>query len=176
MFQDSLKSFNKTLRQTFGQNVLNFSYRLLNVSKLNIKGNNKIKQLFKLSEDISWSKRKELVDKVVDYIRRYDPNFSWKILREIETRAITDKEERVMPPLQISLDEVREEGMQKGLQTGRQAERKQVILKMFQKNADISFIAEVTGLSKAEIKKLKDNDLKYLKEDIDKIKKALKIK
>ncbi len=161
------------MRQTFGNNVLNFSYRLLNVSKLNIKGNNKIKQLisrpilfilqnihsldeskikqlFKLSEDISWSKRKELVDKVVDYIRRYDPNFSWKILREIETRAITDKEERVMPPLQISLDEAREEGMQKGMQ----ARERQVILKMFQKKLDISVIAEVTGLSEKQIKKL----------------------
>ena len=183
-FQDSLKSFKGHLRQKFSKNVLNFSYRLLNISELNIRGKKikglisrpilfilqniwqlneeKVKELFKLGETISWSKRKQLVDKVVDYIRSYDPNFSWKVLQEIEAQTIKQKEERVMPPLQYSLDKAREEGMQKGIlqgiqkgeQKGRQEERQQVILNMLKNKMDTDLICKATGLSKAEIKKL----------------------
>ena len=51
---------------------------------------------------------------------------------------------------------IKEEGMQKGLQKDRQEERQQIILKMFQKRLDTSLIAEVTGLSEEEIKKLQN--------------------
>ena len=47
-------------------------------------------------------------------------------------------------------EEGRQEGMQKGLEKGMQV----VALNMLRKNTDISFISEVTGLSKEEIKKL----------------------
>ncbi len=183
-FQDSLTSFKGTLRQEFGKNVLNFSYRLLNISKLNVRDKkieglqtrpvlfilqniwqldvSKISELFKLSEVISIGKRRQLVDKVADYISRYDPNFSWNVVREIEAKTITDEEERVMAPLQYSLDEAKKEGMLAGMQKGklegkeegRQEEKRQVIANMFRKNVDIPFIAEVTGLSEEELKKL----------------------
>ena len=108
-FQDSLQGFQSCLKQHFGNNVLNFSYRLLNISKLNVRDAkteslltrpvlfilqniwqldvNKIRELFILSQVISWSKRQELIDKVADYISRYDPNFSWTVVREIETKT-----------------------------------------------------------------------------------------
>ena len=48
--------------------------------------------------------------------------------------------------------EGRQEGLQKGLQAGRQEGLQKVVLNMLQKKADISFISEMTGLSKEEIK------------------------
>ena len=44
----------------------------------------------------------------------------------------------------------------KGLEKGWQDGRQEVILNMLKKKADISFIAEVTGLSVKEIKKFKN--------------------
>ncbi len=185
-FQDSLKSFEGALRQAFGKNVLNFSYRLLNISKLNIRDKkiesllsrpvlfilqniwnleySTIRDLFKLSKVISIGKRRQLIDKVADYIDRYDPNFSWNVVRSIEAKTITNKEERVMAPLQYSLDEAKQEGMLAGMQKGklegkeegRQENMRQVIANMFQENADIPFIAKVTGVSEEEVKKLKN--------------------
>ncbi len=191
-FQDSLTGFEGSLKQAFGKNVLNFSYRLLNISKLNVRDKkiedllsrpvlfilqniwkleySTIRDLFKLSKVISIGKRRQLIDKVADYIVRYDPNFSWTVVRKIEAKTITDKEERVMAPLQYSLDEATakgikkgmlqarqkylQEGMQVGELKGRLEERRQVIANMFRKNVDIPFIAEVTGLSEKELKKL----------------------
>ncbi len=52
-------------------------------------------------------------------------------------------------------DYIKEEGRQEGRQEGWQEGRQQVVLNMLKKKTDISFISEVTGLSEAEIKKLK---------------------
>ena len=54
--------------------------------------------------------------------------------------------------------EGRQEGRQEGIQQGQQKERQQVILNMLKKNAEISFISEVTGLSSEEIKKLQNGN------------------
>ena len=65
-----------------------------------------------------------------------------------------------MSPLQETLDEEREKGLQKGLlqgmQKGRMDRDKEVIAKMLKKNLQISVISEVMGLSKAQIKKLQN--------------------
>ena len=49
-----------------------------------------------------------------------------------------------------------QEGRMEGLQEGRQEERLEMVLNMLKKNAEISFISDVTGLSQDEIKKLKN--------------------
>ncbi len=139
-----------------------------------------MRSLFVIGRRLSVKDRMRLIKKAVDYVRHYSPGFSWRILSEIEARAIDKEEERVMPPLQISLDEERakglklglqkgrQEGLQKGLQKGRlegqQEGRKEgqqeLILKMLRKKADLSFISEVTGLSEQELKKLKNGSKK----------------
>ena len=48
------------------------------------------------------------------------------------------------------------EGMQKGRVEGLQEGRAEMVLNMLKKNAEISFISDVTGLSQDEIKKLKN--------------------
>ena len=54
-------------------------------------------------------------------------------------------------------EEGRMEGRVEGRMEGRQERDRQVILNMLRKKTDISFISEVTGLSKKEIQKLKKN-------------------
>ena len=51
---------------------------------------------------------------------------------------------------------IKEKGRWEGRQEGRQEERQQVVLNMLKKKLNISVISEVTGLSKTEIKKLKN--------------------
>ena len=196
-FQDSLKDFTPALRRRFGKNVLNFTCRLLNIQALDISKEARhltsrpilyilqniwrldkgvIRQLFKISRGLGMKDRKFLIDKAGDYIRRYDPDFSWKLVHEIEKKTVKKKEERVMSPLQETLEEEREKGLQKGLlqgmqkgrmegiqkgllqgmQKGRMEERQMVIVRMLQEKAEISFISKVTGLSKAQIKKLQN--------------------
>ena len=188
-FQDSLKDFTPALRRRFGKNVLNFTCRLLNIQALDISKEARhltsrpilyilqniwrldkevIRQLFKISRGLGMKDRKFLIDKAGDYIRRYDPDFSWKLVHEIEKKTVKKKEERVMSPLQETLDEEREKGLLQGVQKGRmegkmegrmegRMERdKEVIAKMLKKNLQISVISEVTGLSRAQIKKLQN--------------------
>ena len=196
-FQDSLKDFTPALRRRFGKNVLNFTCRLLNIQALDISKKARhltsrpilyilqniwrldkevVRQLFKISRGLGRKDRKFLIDKATDYIRRYDPDFSWDVVDEIEKKTVKKKEERVMSPLQETLDEEREKGLQKGLQKGIQKgllqgmqkgmqkgrqegkmeEKQAMIAKMLKKNLQISVISEVTGLSKAQIKKLQN--------------------
>ncbi len=197
-FHEYLSDFKGVLKKYFGKNVLNFKCRLLNLQDLGKNGkklksltsypalyimshiwnlNERVmRSLFVVGRKLSVKDRMRLIKKAVDYVRHYSPGFSWRILSEIEAKAIDKEEERVMPPLQISLDEERSkglkqgrlEGLQKGLQKGRlegQQEgrkegQKELILKMLSKKADLSFISEVTGLSERELKKLKNGSKK----------------
>ncbi len=181
-------SFHKFLHWTsvlnkhFKQNVLNFTPRLLNIQALDIEKEAKglltrpilyilkhiwrldelkVRELFTLGQELSYEERKELVGRAADYMRNYDPNFSFNVAREIEAKTITDKEERIMTPLlQHSLEEAKAEGMHigrlEGKEEGRLEKERQVIANMFQKNLNVSLIADVTGLSEAEIKKFKN--------------------
>ncbi len=65
-------------------------------------------------------------------------------------------QEGMLAGMQKGKLEGKEEGRQEGKIEGKQEGLRQVIANMFQKNVDIPFIAEVTGLSEKEIKKLKN--------------------
>ncbi len=57
---------------------------------------------------------------------------------------------------QQGMKEGMKEGMRKGIQQGRYKERQQVTLNMLKKKTKISYISEITGLSKKEIKNLQN--------------------
>ena len=61
--------------------------------------------------------------------------------------------------MQKGIQEGKMEGLQEGIQEGRQEERLEMVLNMLKKNAEISFISDVTGLSEGEIKKLKNGSM-----------------
>ena len=144
----------------------------------------KIKGLFTIGRGLSREEREDLIKTAVDYMRRYDPCFIWDIVEEIETQTVGKGEAIMTPALRSSLEEEREKGLQKGLLQGKQEGRvegiqkgllqgmqkgrtegkmegrmerdKEVIAKMLKKNLQISVISEVTGLSRAQIKKLQN--------------------
>ncbi len=117
-----------------------------------------MRSLFVVGRRLSVRDRMRLIKKAVDYVRHYSPGFSWRILSEIEVRAIDKEEERVMPPLQISLDEERAKGLKLGLQKGRlegqQKGQQEVALQMLKKGLSLSLVCECTGLSESALKKL----------------------
>ena len=177
-FHGFLDNFTGELKQSFKENVLNFRPRVLNIQALDMdeaKGlttrpilyilkhiwkldEQKIKELFTIGRGLSQEEREDLVKTAVDYVRRYDPCFTWDIVEEIETQTVGKGEVIMTPALQSSLEEEREkgllQGMQKGRMEGKMEQNKAVIAKMLKKNLQISVISEVTGLSRAQIKKL----------------------
>lgn len=56
-------------------------------------------------------------------------------------------------------DHIREQGIQVGIRKGRQEGRQEVVFNVLKEKTEISFISKVTGLSKDEIKKLKNGAL-----------------
>ncbi len=169
------------LKKRFGKNVLNFCPKVLNIQDLDMEKDTKgltsrpvlftlkhiwrldeakVRKFFILGQELSHEEREALVGRAVDYMRRYDRNFSWKMLRTVEIKTIKRKGGRIMTPvLQYSLDEAQEKGIQrgwkKGWKEGVQKGMQQVALNMLKKSADMAFIAEVTGLSEEKLKKLK---------------------
>ena len=172
------------LKRRFGKNVLNFQPRMLNISALDLKkgvevlisypalfilqhiwrlDKAKVREFFSLSQDISFEERKFLVSKVVAYVQKYDPQFSWDILQEIE-EDITEDKEAIMSLFQDTIDEAcqksHQEGWQKGqldgIEKGMQQGRQELILKLLESGFDMQAICKGTGLSEEEINKLKN--------------------
>ena len=162
------------LKRQFGQNVLSFRPRVLNIPDLDLKkgaegltsypvlyilqhiwklNKAKVEQFFVLSKDMSYEERQFLVKKVAMYIQDYDPSFSWNVLQEIEEETIENKEGRVMTLFQYTLDKERKKGWQKGQQEGRQ----EVALNLLSTGLDLETVSNCTGLSQEEIKKLKNS-------------------
>ena len=182
-FHGFLDNFTGELKQSFKENVLNFRPRVLNIQALDMNdakslttrpilyilkhiwrlNEQKLKELFTISRGLDEQDRMLLIDKAVDYVRRYDPCFTWDIIEEIATQTV-GKGEVIMTPLQSSLEEEREKGLLQGMQKGRMEGRqegkmeqnKAVIARMLQENLQISVISKVTGLSRAQIKKLQN--------------------
>ena len=66
------------------------------------------------------------------------------------------REEGMQVGLEKGMQVGLEKGMEKGLEKGLEKGKKKVALNLLEKNAELSFISEVTGLSVKEIEKLKD--------------------
>ena len=191
-FQGFLRNFDGRLQRLFKDNVMNFKPRILNIQDLDMEKSvkgltthlilhifkeirhldaSKMRELFTISRSLGEKDREALVLRAVDYVRRYDPNFTWNIIQEIENQTIKKGEAVMTPLLQSSLDEARMEGMQKGVQKGmqkgvqkgmqkgvqkgRMEGRQEVVSNMLKNHLDTSLICKVTGLSEEEIQKLK---------------------
>ena len=195
-FQDSLKNFNPTLKEHFGEDVLNFRCRELNINKIDLYGKigknlisrpillimgkiwnispKIIEEMFKMGADLKKTEDQEfLISRAVAYISRYNPDFSFKVIREIEEKSM-DKEHKVMSLMQDVLDEEREkglqrgreegiqtgiqkgrqEGIQKGIQTGIQKGHEETALRMIQNGLDLKTITLCTGLTLEKVEEL----------------------
>ncbi len=125
------------------------------------------KELKKLIRLFDNCKGKDLGLVISNYVWKVVPNMTKELWQRIEQQAVKwgifpkggymnireyIKEEGRWEGIHIG----RQEGRQEGKLEGRQENMRQVIANMFRKNVDIPFIAEVTGLSEVEIKKLKN--------------------
>ena len=146
-------NFNQSqMRRFFAQNVLNFKIRLLNLRDLDPKIFDKrdlttrpifyimaniwclnektVSQLFKLGKDLNLEDRKKLIRLATGYIQRADSSFSWKLLQEIEHKALK-REEKVMSTLWEGFVEsqkpaLKREALRREKERIRQEERKKI--------------------------------------------------
>ena len=176
-FHDALEGFLPSVRKEFAKHILNFEPILLNVHDLDVKKQSKtqtlapilfvlqriwhldektVSKLFTISGPLNLEEKKDQMVKAVDYIKRFDPKFTWKRIELIEQKTVKDKEKRIMQLFKSTLDEAVEKGMQKGIQKGRQEgkqeEKKKVALKLLQGGVDFEIIKESTELSEEAIK------------------------
>ena len=79
----------------------------------------------------------------------------WELSKDGLLRAQIELEEKEKRKRFFELEYARDKGMEKG----REEERKKVALEMLKNNTDIRFICKCTGLTKEQVLKLK-NDLK----------------
>ena len=95
--------------------------------------------------------RDELLLSLGDYLWTAVPGMSEDLWKKVESVAV--KEGIFSKGGYMNIKEhIREEGRQEG----RQTERQQVVLNMLKEKANLSFVSKVTGLSVAEIQKLKN--------------------
>ena len=170
-FHDALEGFLPSIRKKFEKHILNFEPILLNVHDLDVKKQSKtqplapiifvlqrilsldektVSELFTISGPRNLEEKKDQMAKVVDYIKRFDPTFTWKRIELIEQKTVKNEEERIMQLFKSTLDEAREEGIEKGIQK----EKKKVALKLLQGGADLRLIKESTELSEDQIKEI----------------------
>ena len=123
------------------------------------------KELKKLIRLFDNCKGKDLGLVIGNYVWKVVPNMTKELWQRIEQQAVKwgiFPKGGYMNIREYIKEEGRWEGMQEGEQKGmlagelkgRQENMRQVIANMFRKNVDIPFIAEVTGLSEKELKKL----------------------
>ena len=176
VFQGFLEGYPEAIKKELEGFVLNFGCILLNIHDLAIGEDPKtlpleptlfvMKHIFHLDQDVvgkfftlgrhlSLKERREQREKAADYIRQFDPGFTWETLEAIERKAQSNEEERIMSALKSSLEEAREEGMEKGAKKGRLETLKQIALKMLEKGESLHTIKKWTGLPHKEIEKLK---------------------
>ncbi|MCY4643053.1 MAG: Rpn family recombination-promoting nuclease/putative transposase, partial [Bacteriovoracales bacterium] len=176
-----LRNLTPSVRAAFKKNILNFRPKILDFQSLrptdskdlttrpilyimrSVYSLNKatVERLLLIGKDLPLKERKALTEKAADYIRQYDPRFTWKVLQEIESK-ILDEKERIMPALKFSLDEAREEGLEEGLEKGREEGREEglqkkseeIVLNMLKEGADIRMICRFTRLTEGQVREI----------------------
>ena len=180
-FQDSIKGLTAALRKEFGKNILNFECKLLNIHEIDLYDEkiknlptrpilfimasiwnlklDTVKELFRMGEALDKKDQQFLMQKVVDYIVRTDPTFTFKIIQGIEKETVSREENRVMGALQSSLDQYEERGHEKGLKEGRMEgrmeEAQEVALRMIQDGEDLKRICRYTNLTSKDVENLR---------------------
>ena len=113
-FHDALEGFLPSIRKKFAKHILNFEPILLNVHDLDVKKQSKtqplapiifvlqrilsldektVSELFTISGPLNLEEKKDQMAKVVDYIKRFDPTFTWKRIELIEQKTVKNEEE-----------------------------------------------------------------------------------
>ena len=142
-FKETLAFDSLEIKKAFGKNVLNFSYRLLNIGKLDFKNlsltskpilfimqriwdlknpilkGDILKELFLMGREIKDSTHyKELMKIAVSYIMNYDSTTSWQDLQDVEKEIVPKKGEPIMSLMKSVYQGWKEEGIEEGIEKG----------------------------------------------------------
>ena len=181
-FQENFEKsvFSRKFERFFREDVLNFRIRIVDIrapgmerkfqtfkSRLAFEllrdiwdfssDDKTLAEIFKFVANLSWKDKKSLIISADEYLMRQ--GVSRKKLEAAERQALKAgilNKGGFMGLLEYTKLEQWEKGLRKGRQEGKRERDREVILKMLQKKMDVSFIAEVTGLSEKEILKLKE--------------------
>ena len=166
-FQQSLQGMTTEIQREFGDNILNFTCKMLDIQKLNFKSEKTIEltsmpilyimreiwqvnegtiiQLFKLAEKLDHSERKYLLERSLSYAKTRNRTLTWQVVRE----------KRIMSEFLSAFEEEHEKGIKKGRKEGQEEGRQEIALKLIKMQMGVSEIAIITGLSQAQIRRLK---------------------
>ena len=185
-FQQILQGLEGKIRERLGPYILNFKCFLLNIHDLKLEEDKNLtlgpiiyimQNIFGLSEEVVEKlfaqgdnlSEKERIDQIiiaVRYIQRVDPKFTWKVIKDISSKAQKEagKQEgdKAMIRFDQTIDECLEERFEEGLEKGLEKGRKEMALKLLAVKMDRNLISQVTGLSEKEIKALEKQDNKEL--------------
>ncbi len=106
------------------------------------------------------SKKGEEMKRAIEHLQDLSQDEEVRMWEEAREKFIRDQRAEKAYAFDEGLEKGRAEGIQQGIEKGRaegrQEEQRAVALNILRKNLDISFIAEITGLSEKEIKKLQE--------------------
>lgn len=100
----------------------------------------------------------EIVDLVQRLPRRDEQNYVAALILGFSGRILTDEQmERLKGVLSMTdlLKAIEQEALEKGLQQGRQEEKREVAERMFKRGASVADVVEITGLSEAEAEEIR---------------------
>ena len=176
-FQKSLVGLTPEIEREFGQNIFNFTCKLLNIQNIDVQRGKArtltsrpilyimrhvwqvdaevLAQLFKIGEKLTAEERDVLIKRSIDYARGCNRSLTWQVVERIEQDTIKSKEKKIMPVLKSFIDEAAEEGLKKGRQEGLEKGRQEIALKMIKGGVDPKTILDCTGLSEKELERLR---------------------
>ena len=125
----------------------------------------KVANFFRSSLMLELDERMWLLGRATDCFTKYNSDFSWAVLEEIEVEAIDRPKDRIMERIKLGqegwieegLIKGRQEGKQEGLQEGRQEMCEEIALQMLKDGMDVETICRITKLGRSTVDKLERN-------------------
>ncbi len=178
---DSLVRMPPELKQMFAANIPDFEPRFVNLRDLSmgaqirgfvsepalymlsaIWGSSRriLERLFRISESMSPTDRRELVPRTVDYYLDHHSEYTIEDTVRIEQAVVKDEGKRIMQEAIFSWERReergRQEGIQQGIQEGIQRGVQQIAKKMLEEGVDFGTICKWTGLSFDQVEQLRN--------------------
>ena len=99
-------------------------------------------------------KRILLIERATDCYAKFNRNFGFKMLKDIELEFIPKIGDRLVHKIKLGREGWLEEGIVKGRQEGRQEGIVEIARRMLADGMDVDAICRITGLTRREVSKL----------------------
>lgn len=178
-FHESLKGLTPLVQKHFGENILDFKVRMLNLRDLKIvskierskltsspilyilatiwEANQKeLEALIKLGKKLKDNTGKSEVREAIDYLIQNNPKITWKDVIKTEEQLIKQEDKRIMATWKSSFELAVEKGEKKGEKKGKKEGKEEIAINLMRKGMDDDFIMECTRLTANELEALKE--------------------